>query len=81
MVTCPPRLVPLFAATINETVPFDVLLCADATVIHETVLVALQEHPVSVDTATVSGPPPGPIVSLVRLRSYRQTAAAWLSWT
>jgi hypothetical protein len=63
----------------NPTVPFALPLCPDATPIQLASLVALHAQPVDVETSNDRRPPPDAIESSVRLKVYRQGAAAWLS--
>jgi hypothetical protein len=64
---------------VNPTVPFALPLCPDATTIQFASLAAFHAQPVNVETSNDSRPPSDAIESSVRLKLYRQGAAAWLS--
>jgi hypothetical protein len=81
MFTCPPRAAPALAATESPTVPLASADCPLTTEIHAALLVAVQRHPESVVTATLSRPPASPIVSLVRDKEKTHGAACWLTAT
>jgi hypothetical protein len=49
---------PVLAAALKPTVPLAVPLAPLVTVIHETVLAAVQPHPAAAATVTVPVPPP-----------------------
>ena len=71
----------MFAATNSPTVPLPLPVWPDWIAIQFAALDALHAHPASVATSTDNRPPSAPIVSRDRLRSNRQTAAAWLTGT
>jgi hypothetical protein len=57
-VIVPVRAAPVFAATLNSTVPFPLPLAPDVTVIHDALLTAVHVQVLAVETATaVPGPP------------------------
>jgi hypothetical protein len=81
MFTCPTRAPPPLAATASPTVPDASPDCPSAIVIQPVLLEALQRHPASVVTATLTWPPPSAIVSPVRDKEKMQGAACWLTAT
>ena len=76
MVTCPARSAPGLEATASTTVALALPLVPDWIAIQFAALVAVHAHPFSVATLTDSCPPEASIVSLARLRSKWQGAAA-----
>ena len=52
IVIVPERAGPVVAATLNVTVPFPLSLVPDLSVIHETLLFAVQLHPLAAVTET-----------------------------
>ena len=68
MVSVPVRFLPLFEATLNLTVPLPLPDAPEVTVIHESLLVAVQPQPAPAETATgVPAPPSLSIDCLVGL--------------
>ena len=57
IVTVPSRCAPPFAAALNLSVPFPLPEAAPVIVIHGSPATPFQEHPVSVVTSIVPGPP------------------------
>ncbi len=76
MVSVPVRFLPLFEATLNLTVPLPLPDAPEVTVIHESLLVAVQPQPVPAETATgVPAPPFSSIDCFVGLIEYVQPEA------
>lgn len=73
--TVPVRSGPVFAATVRSTCPFPLPGEPDATVIHGTLLVAVQAQPVPAVTVTVPWPASGPMFAPVVESVYVQDAA------
>jgi len=62
IVSVPVRALPVFAATLNETLPSPVPLAPEVIVSHAALLVAVQLQPLVVDTATGDPPPPDALI-------------------
>jgi hypothetical protein len=77
IVNVPVRAFPLFAATVNWTVPLPLPLAPDVTVIQDSPVVAVQAHPAAVVTATGDPAPPAAAIDwLVGAIVYEQLGGA-----
>jgi hypothetical protein len=80
IVTVPALVVPVDAATLSVTAPFPLPLAPALTVIHDTLLAAVQAQPAPAVTLTVVVPPPASTVADAGVMAKAQPAS-WVTVT